>query len=162
MTRLGIEPRSPGSLVNTLLFQFYFEFSQDSKVHDSASFLFSFFFSFFFFVAVNMSGRLVEIRWCVSNSKSQGSLRISFPRTDSWLHIYHLLVWPNFNSLHSSQWITLPIQSCLVLSSFSANLPHSLIMRLIVVVVIIIVIHFVIFLHQLMAFPRSLDNRVSS
>ena len=46
--------------------------------------------------------------------------------------IYHLLVWSDLNFLYISQWIILPTQSCLVLFSFCANLPHSLIMWLIV------------------------------
>ena len=37
-----------------------------------------------------------------------------------------MFVWPNFNFLHISQWITLPTQSCLLLYSFCANLRHLL------------------------------------
>ena len=43
-----------------------------------------------------------------------------------------LLVWSNFNSLHISEWIILPTQSCVVLHSFFANLLHSLSMWLMV------------------------------
>ena len=57
---------------------------------------------------------------------------MSFSRTGAGLCIYHLLAWSNLNFFHISQWITLPIQSCLVLYSFCANLLHSLIMWLIV------------------------------
>ena len=46
--------------------------------------------------------------------------------------IYHVFVWSNFSSLHNSQWITLPIQSSLVLYSLYENLLHSFIMWLIV------------------------------
>ena len=46
--------------------------------------------------------------------------------------MYNLVVWPNWNFLHIFPWITLPIQSCLTLYSFWANLLHSLIMWLIV------------------------------
>ena len=53
-------------------------------------------------------------------------------RTDVGLRIYYLFVSSNFNSLHNSQWITLPTQSCLFLYSFCANLLHSLIMWLMV------------------------------
>ena len=63
--------------------------------------------------------------------KSHRSLCESFSRTGAGLCIYNLLVWSNWNFLHISQWITLPIQSCLALS-FCANLLHSLIMWLIV------------------------------
>ena len=38
-----------------------------------------------------------------------------------------MFIWSNFNFLHSSQWITFPTQSCLVLYSFRINLLHSLI-----------------------------------
>ena len=73
------------------------------------------------------SDRLVEMRWSVCLAKSHRILCISFSRTDSGLCIYHLFVWSNLNFMHNSQWINLPTQSCLVLNSFCANLPHSLI-----------------------------------
>ena len=79
-----------------------------------------------------MSGLLDEIRWSVCISKSHWSLCVSFSRTVAGLCIYHLFVWSNLNFLHISQWITLAIQSCLILYSFSANLLHSLIMWLMV------------------------------
>ena len=78
------------------------------------------------------SGLLAEIRRSVCTSKSHRSLCVSFSRTDAGLCIYHLLVWTNLNFLHISQWITLPIQSCLDLYSFCANLLHSLITRLMI------------------------------
>ena len=53
-------------------------------------------------------------------------------RIGAGLCIYHLLAWSNLNFLHISQLITLPIQSCLVLYSYCANLLHSLIMWLMV------------------------------
>ena len=53
------------------------------------------------------------------------SLFVSF----SGLYIYYLFVWSNLNFLHISQWITLPIQSCLV-SYSCVNLLHSLIIWL--------------------------------
>ena len=59
------------------------------------------------------------------------SLCSSFSWTDSGLCIFHLFIWSNISFLHSSQWITLPTQSCLVSYSFSANLLHSFIRRLI-------------------------------
>ena len=52
--------------------------------------------------------------------------------TNAALSICYLLVWSNLNFLHNYQWITLPTLSCLVLYSFCANLPHSVIMWLIV------------------------------
>ena len=79
-----------------------------------------------FLLIIIWSGRLAKIRWSVCMSKSLRSLCISFSRTDSWLSIYHLFVWSNFNFLHNSQWISLPTQSCLVLYSFCANLRYSL------------------------------------
>ena len=60
-------------------------------------------------------------------SKSQRSLFVSLFGIDAGLCIYHLFVWSNLNFLLTSQWITLPAQSCLVLYSFCANLLHSLI-----------------------------------
>ena len=55
-----------------------------------------------------------------------------FIGTGAGLCIYHLFVWSNLNSLHISQWITLPTEPCLVLYSFCAKLLHSLIMWLMV------------------------------
>ena len=89
-------------------------------------------FSFFLWLINIRSCFLAEIRWSVCMSKSHRSLYVSFSRTGARLCIYHLFVWSNFNFLHISQWITLPIQSCLVLYSFCANWLHSLIMWLIV------------------------------
>ena len=45
---------------------------------------------------------------------------------------YTICSLSNFNFLHSSRWITLPTQSCLVLYSFCANLLHSLIIWLVI------------------------------
>ena len=104
-------------------FQFYSVVSRNSKVLYSAGSL--------FFVDIT-SGRLAEIKWSVCISKSQRSLCGSFSWKDSGLCIYHVFVWSNLNFLHNSQWITLPIQLCLVLYSFCANLLHSLIMLLII------------------------------
>ena len=75
---------------------------------------FFFFFFFFFLLIIIRSGRLAQIKWFLCMSKSHWSFCVSFPCTDSGLYIYHLFVWPNFNYLNNSQWITLPIQSCLV------------------------------------------------
>ena len=63
-------------------------------------------------------------------------------RTDAGLGINHLLVWSNLNFLHISQCITLPIQSCLVLYSFCANLLHKLIMWLMVSSMSLHILHF--------------------
>ena len=87
-----------------------------------------FFFFFFFLLIIIRSGNLAEIRWSACITKSQMSFCVSFSRTDSGLCIYHLFIWSNFNFLHSSQWIILPTQLCLVLYYFCANLLHSLIM----------------------------------
>ena len=108
-----------------LFFQFYSVVSRYSKVHNLAS-------SLFFFVDYYKSGLLAEIRWSVSTLKSHRSLCVSFSRRAAVLCIYHLFAWSNLNFLHISQWITLPIQSCLVLYSLCANLLHSLIMWLMV------------------------------
>ena len=86
----------------------------------------------FFLLIIIWSGLLAEIRWSVCMSKSHRSLWVLFSKTGAELCIYHLFVWSNLNFLHIFQWITLPIQSCLVLYSFCANLLHSLIMWLMV------------------------------
>ena len=86
----------------------------------------------FYFLIIIRSGLLAEIRWSMCMLKSHGSLCVLFSRTDAWLCIYHLFVWSNLNFLHISQWITLPIQSCLVLYSFCAKILHSRIMWLMV------------------------------
>ena len=86
---------------------------------------------FFFLLVIRRSGLLSEIRWSVCISKSYRSLCVAFSRTGAVLCIYYLMVWSNLSFLHISQWINLPIQSCLVLYS-SANFQHSLIMWLIV------------------------------
>ena len=52
---------------------------------------------------------------------------MSYFRTDSGLCIYHLLIWSNFNLLHSSQWITFPIQSCLLLLCEFSGLAYYMI-----------------------------------
>ena len=85
-----------------------------------------------FLLMIIKSGRVSEIRWSVFISKSQWNLSVPFFRIDSWLCIYHLFVWSNFNFLDNSQWTTLPTQSCLVFYTFCANLLYSLIMWLIV------------------------------
>ena len=41
--------------------------------------------------------------------------------------MYHLIRWSNSNFLQNFQWITFPIQLCLVLYSFCASLLYSLI-----------------------------------
>ena len=116
-----------------IFFHFYSVVSRDSKVDNFAN---SLFFFFFLLIIVN-SGLLAEIRWSVCMSKSHRSLCLSFSRTGAGLCIYYLLVWSNLHFLHSSQWITLPAQSCLVLYSFCANLLHSLIMWLVVLYTVI-------------------------
>ena len=70
-----------------------------------------------FFLLIIGSGLLVGIKWSVCMLKSHRSLCVSFSRTGAGLCIHHLLVWPNFNFLHISQWITLPTKSCLALYS---------------------------------------------
>ena len=105
-------------------FQFYSVVRRDSKVDYFASSL--------FLLIIIKSGLLAGIRWSVFMLKSHRSLCVAFSRTGTGLSIYHLLVWSNLNFLHISQWITLPTQSCLALYSRCANLPHSLIIWLMV------------------------------
>ena len=70
---------------------------------------------FTFLLIIIQSGRLAEIRWSVSMSKSHQSLCESFSRTGVGLCIYALFIWLNLNLLHISLWNTLPSQSCQVL-----------------------------------------------
>ena len=105
-------------------FQFYSVVSWDSKFDNFTN-------SLFFLLIIIRSGLLAEITWSVCMSKSHMRLCVSFFRTGAGLCIYHLLVRSNF-PLHISQWITLPIQLCLVLYSFSANLLYLVIMWLII------------------------------
>ena len=106
-------------------FQFYSVVNWDSKVDNLAIFL-------FLLLIIIRFGLLAGIRWSVCMSKSHKGLYVSFSGTSAGFCIYHLFVWSNLNFLHVSQWITLPIQSRLVLYSFCANLLHSLIMWLMV------------------------------
>ena len=55
-------------------FQFYTVFNRDSKGHNLSK---------FFFITIIKYGSLAEIRWAVCVSKSQGSLCVSFSRTNS-------------------------------------------------------------------------------
>ena len=86
----------------------------------------------FFLLIMIRFGLLVVVRGSICMSKSHRSLCVLFSRTGAGLCISHLLVWSNLNFLHSSQWITLPTQSCLVSYSFYVNLLHSLIVWLMV------------------------------
>ena len=99
-----------------LFFYFYSMICLDSKIHRSADSL--------FLLTITRSGLLAGISWSVCISKSQRILCISFSKTDFCLYIYYLALWVNFNFLHNSQWITFPIQSCLVLYFFCTCLLH--------------------------------------
>ena len=87
---------------------------------------------FFFLSTITWSGHLAAFSWSVCISKFQRTWCDSFSRTDSRLCIYHLFMGSNFNFLHNAQWITLFIQSYLVLYSLCTNLLYSLIKWLIV------------------------------
>ena len=97
----------------------------------------------FLLLIIIKSGLLTEIRWSVCMSKSHRSLCASFSRTGAELCVYHLFVWSNLNFLHISHCITLLTQSCLVLYSFCANLPHSLIKWLMVSSLSLHSLHFI-------------------
>ena len=58
-------------------------------------------------------------------SQNLRSLCVSFSRIQNGSWKYHLFVWSNLYFLHSSQWITFPTHSCLILYSFCASLLHS-------------------------------------
>ena len=59
-----------------------------------------------FLLTITSCGRLDRIRWSVCTSKPLRVLYASLSWTGSWLCIYHVLVWSNFNFLYNSQWIT--------------------------------------------------------
>ena len=59
-------------------------------------------------------------------SESPWKFYVSHFLGSSGLYIYHLSVWLNFNLLHSYQWVTFSIQSCLLLYSFHASLLYLL------------------------------------
>ena len=137
------------SITITLMFHCFFSFLARSKYVNLFSFSLNslssarmgsstnstftfFFFSSFFLIIITMSGLLAWIRWSVLVSKSPRILCISLSRTDSCLCMNRLMVWSNFNFLVNSEWITFPIQSCLVFYSFRSNLLHWLVMWLIV------------------------------
>ena len=103
-------------------FQFYVVVSWDSKVHNSASFV--------FFVIIIRSSRLAVIRRLVCMLKSHWSFWVSFSRTDTRLWIYHLFVWSNLNSYTIPSGSICPAQLYLVLYSICANLLHSIYMWL--------------------------------
>ena len=103
-------PRAPITFGITVTFMFHNFFSSlaRSRYYPSFRFLSTLLCgqpeqqsSFFFLLIIIRSGRLAEIRWSVCISKSQGSLCISFSRTNFGLSIYHLLVWSNLDFLHS-------------------------------------------------------------
>ena len=68
----------------TTFFYFYSLVRRDGKVHYSAVSL--------FLLMITRSGRLAEIRWSVSISKSQRSLCVSFSWIDSGLCIHNLFI----------------------------------------------------------------------
>ena len=113
--------------VLTLLFNFFQFYSVVSRYYRVDNFA-----SSLFLLITIRSDLLAEIWRCVCMSKFHRSLCVSFSRTDAGLCMYYLFVWSNLNFLHISQWIPLPTQSYLVLYSFCTNLPHSLIMWLMV------------------------------
>ena len=78
-------------------------------------------------------------------SKSHRSFCVSFSWTDAGLCIYHMLVWSDFNFLHSSQWISFPTQS------FCANDYHYLHLRdKYLVLIFLIFISLFLFEHYIM------------
>ena len=95
-------------------FDFHSEICWDSKFYYMASSLFFFKLTLgiVFWLGLgdlSVSEKPREFQW------------VSFSWTNSSFHIYHLVAWSNFNFLHNSQWITLPIQLCLNLFSFCTS-----------------------------------------
>ena len=128
---------APITISITVTFMFYSFFNSLARSWNLSHFFLSFSFTL---LSTGTAGplfcwlwlSLVEIRWSACISKSHRILCVTFSRTDSELCIYHLFVWSNLSLLHNSQWITFFNQSCLVLYSLCANLPHSFILWLIV------------------------------
>ena len=90
-----------------------------------------------------MSGLLAAVKWSVCTVKSQRILQESFSVIPSgWCTYYFDLTWIPF-TLQISQWICLPIQSCLLLYSLGASLGHSLATWLVVSSALLHILHFV-------------------
>ena len=97
--------------------------------------LISFSFFFFFFFTITRSGGLVVWPTLGDPFVSRNHRKIAASHFLGRIHdcAYTILfVWSNFIFLRISQRITFPIQTCLVLYSFTANLLYSLIMWVIV------------------------------
>ena len=90
-----------------------------------------------------MSGLLAAVKWSVCTVKCQRILQESFSVIPSgWCTYYFDLTWIPF-TLQISQWICLPIQSCLLLYSLGASLGHSLATWLVVSSALLHILHFV-------------------
>ena len=121
-------------IIVTSIFHCFFNSLARSRYLSFISHYFSFFYGqpgqqsrqFCKFSFFKLLSGLVLIRWSVCKSKFHRSLCVLFSMTCAGLRIYHLFLWSNLNFSNISQWITLPIQSCLVLYSFCAYLLHSL------------------------------------
>ena len=121
-------PSAPLTIGITVTFMFHSFFSSLARSKYMYLFLFCFLwfshcdpqgrqsppFGSFSLLIISWSSLLASIRWSISILKPQRILRVSFSQTDSGFCIYHLVVWPNFNCFHDSQWITFPPQLCLV------------------------------------------------
>ena len=143
---LVIVTKAPITIVTIVTFMFHIFFNSLARsrylsffTHSFRSILWSagtakstIFQILFSLLIIVRSGLLARIRWSVCMLKSHRSLCVSFSWTGAGMFIYHLLVRSNVNFLHISQQITLPIQSCLALYCFCANLLHSFILWLIV------------------------------
>ena len=104
-----------------VFFQFYSVVSRKSKVSDLVGPLY---FIYFIFCCWLLQSLVVLLRlddiYVSQNPKELVRLIL---QDRFWMNI-------SFNFLHNSQWITFPIQSCLLLCSFCACLLHSLISSL--------------------------------
>ena len=103
-------------LVFILLLNFFLfcsVFSRDSQVYNSANFIFG-----WILLDLIVSPSLDALLVC----QNPIGVCVSFSGTAAGLCIYHLFAWSNFNFFHNSEWITLPIQSFLVLYTFSGYL----------------------------------------
>ena len=92
-------------------FFFFFSFLTRSKYQSFRFLLFSLCWpqdeKFFFYLSLNTRfGFLAGTWWPFVSRNPREFYYVPFFCTDSGLHIYHLVVWSNFNSLHNSQGIT--------------------------------------------------------
>ena len=109
----------------------FFDFHSVIRPDSKAQYTANLFFNYHYYYYYDTVFFTAWIRWSVCISKSQRIFCISFSRMNSDLCRYHFAVWPNFNLLQNSQWMTYPTQSCLGFYFFCTSLLHLLTISLV-------------------------------